>query len=128
MQRRNRLCVLRTLYGRILGLYQVPIDGSKEEAEVYNTAIDMAIEALSEPKIIIGIDIPYGSDKGIATIFKSKDEKLTLEEVKEIMSVVRCKDCRWCQDDYMGTWCGRVSGVRFTNADGFCSHGERREP
>ncbi len=42
--------------------------------------------------------------------------------------VVRCKDCRWCQNDYMGTWCGRFSGVRFTNADDFCSHGERREP
>lgn len=40
---------------------------------------------------------------------------------------IRCKDCRWCQDDYMGTWCGRFSGVRFTNADDFCSHGERRE-
>lgn len=57
-------------------------------------AIDMAIEALTEPKTIIGIDIPYGSDKGIATLFKSKDDKLILEEVKEIMSVVRCKDCR----------------------------------
>lgn len=41
--------------------------------------------------------------------------------------VIRCKDCRWCQDDYMGTWCGRFSGVRFTNADDFCSHGERAE-
>ncbi len=45
----------------------------------------------------------------------------------DVVEVVRCKDCRWCQDDYMGTWCGRFSGVRFTNADDFCSHGERRE-
>ena len=42
--------------------------------------------------------------------------------------VVRCKDCRWWQNDYMGTWCGRVSGIHFTNADDYCSYGERREP
>ena len=59
-------------------------------------ALDMAIEALQEPKTIIGIDIPYGSDKGIATIFKG-NEKMVLEEVKEIMSVVRCKDCKHWQ-------------------------------
>ena len=56
-------------------------------------ALHLAIEALTEPKTIIGIDIPYGSDKGIATVFKGKNDKLILEEVKEIMSVVRCKDC-----------------------------------
>ena len=48
-------------------------------------AIDMAIDALSEPKIIVGIDTPYGSDMGIATVFKDKDDKLILKEVKEIM-------------------------------------------
>lgn len=62
----------------------------QENHEPFN----MAIEALSEPKTIIGIDIPHGSDKGIATLFKGKDDKLILEEIKEIMSVVRCKDCK----------------------------------
>ena len=70
-------------------------------------------------------------------IIARKLKKLGLLEVKdgyyhrifdENVWVVRCKDCRWWQDDYMGTWCGRLSGVRFTNADDFCSHGERREP
>lgn len=60
-----------------------PIWDVREIAEV----LDIAIEALQEPKTIIGIDIPYGSDKGIAIIFKGKDNKLTLEEVKEIMIV-----------------------------------------
>ena len=60
------------------------------------TAISMAIEALQEPKTIIGIDIPYGSNKGIATFFKDKDDKLILEEVKEVMAVVRCKNCKYC--------------------------------
>lgn len=42
------------------------------------------------------------------------------------LNLVRCKDCRWWQDDYMGTWCGRLSGVRHTNADDYCSWGERK--
>lgn len=46
----------------------------------------------------------------------------------DAVEVVRCKDCRWWQDDYMGTWCSRLSGVRNTNADDFCSWGERIEP
>ena len=58
-----------------------------------------------------------------------KANQIILEALSaDAVAVVRCKDCRWWQDDYMGTWCGRLSGVRFTNADDFCSHGERREP
>ena len=52
--------------------------------------------------------------------------KITDMEERGFVQVVRCKDCRWQQDDYMGTWCSRLSGVRFTNADDYCSHGERR--
>lgn len=99
-------------------------------------AIDMAIEALTEPKTIIGIDIPYGSDKGIATLFKSKDDKLILEEVKEIMSVVRCKDCKWYMlTDHNETevctnkqWDISMAVYPIISADDFCSYGERREP
>lgn len=85
------------------------------------TALDMAIEALTEPKTIIGIDIPYGSDKGIATIFKG-NEKMVLEEAKEIMAVVRCKDClnRYlfsCPLEYND----------FNEDDDYCSWGKRRE-
>ena len=43
-------------------------------------------ECVSAEQTIVGIDIPYGSDKGLATIFKRKDDKLILEEVKEIVS------------------------------------------
>ena len=87
----------------------------------YGTAMDMAIEALTEPKTIIGIDIPYGSDKGLATIFKG-NEKMVLEEVKEIMSVVRCKECRHrylfsCPLEYNN----------FNEDDDYCSWGERKE-
>jgi hypothetical protein len=104
--------------------------------------IDMAIEALQEPKTIMGIDIPYGSDKGIATLFKGKDDKLILKEVKEIMSVVRCKDCMHRHEDecpmYHEEWFTIDEGDGYvdddynvidkTNDDGFCQYGERREP
>ena len=86
MTREEAITYLNVIWNRYKAEYEI----ERETLDAYH----MAIEALSEPKIIIGIDIPYGRDKGIATIFKSKDEKLTLEEVKEIMSVVRCKDCK----------------------------------
>ena len=90
-------------------------------------AIDMAIEALSEPKTIIGIDIPYGSDKGIATIFKG-NEKMVLEEVKEIMSVVKCKDCKHYIVEGITTqygWCHEYK--HSVNEDDYCSYGEREK-
>lgn len=95
----------------------------------FSEAFDTAIEALTEPKTIIGIDIPYGSDKGLAAVFKGKNDKLILEEVKEIMSVVRCKDCYWYDkgknDCDSWEWCKRH---KFDSYDeGFCSWGERRE-
>lgn len=109
-----------------LKLSQNRIGGIKKEEWV---ALQMAIEALSEPKIIIGIDIPYGSDKGIATLFKGKDDKLILEEVKEIMSVVRCKDCRHRYEEGDNThyyWC-RLNDRPIDDTD-YCAWAERREP
>ena len=42
------------------------------------------------------------------------------------VQVVRCKDCKWNMDDYMGTWCSRLRGSHGTKADDFCSYGERK--
>ena len=79
VQRMNRQEATKIL--KALSVYECyPKSASEETKE----AIDMAIEALQEPKTIIGIDVPYGSDKGIATIFKRKDDKLILEKVKEL--------------------------------------------
>lgn len=94
----------------------------------WNEAFDLAIEALSEPKTIIGIDIPHGSDKGIATLFKGKDDKLILEEIKEIMSVVRCKDCKHRYMDGEVThyyWC-RLHDRPVDDTD-YCAWGEESE-
>lgn len=94
-------------------------DTQKQDEE----ALRMAIEALQEPKTIIGIDIPYGSDKGIAAIFKGKDDKLILEEVKEIMAAVRCKDCRHWNSETKG--CERSPSVEAWYETDFCNYGER---
>lgn len=104
--------------------------GIMEDAKEVEEAQHMAIEALQEPKTIIGIDIPYGSDKGIATVFKGKSDKLILEEVKEIMSVVRCKDCRHqdhCHKTVAHT--KEHDGFRehWSETIEWCSRGERRE-
>ena len=57
------------------------------------TIVGEVVESADAEKTYIGIDIPYGSDKGIATIFKRKDDKLILEEVKELMrSWIPCSE------------------------------------
>ena len=108
------------------------------DAERMIEAIDMAIEALAAPRTIIGIEPPYRNDKGIATFFTGKDDKLILEEIKEIIPVVRCKDCKHFTLNFVEN----VDGVplivaheicRFwgdgckTSQEGFCSFGERKE-
>ena len=89
-------------------------------------AMDMAIEALQEPKIIVGIDTPYGSDKGIATFFKGKDDKLILEDIKEIISVVRCKDCRFNKHPSNDLCLIKKAGI-YPDDDDFCSYGEKEK-
>lgn len=41
--------------------------------------------------------------------------------------LVRCKDCRYYNNDYMGEWCGRHQAPVWVKEDDFCSWGERRE-
>lgn len=104
----------------------------------YAEAIDMAIEALTAPKTIIGIEPPYKNDKGIATFFTGKDDKLILEEIKEIVPVVRCKDCKHFTLNFVEN----VDGVPLivaheicsfwgdgckTSQEGFCSFGEWKD-
>lgn len=107
------------------------------DAERVIEAIDMAIEALTAPKTIIGIEPPYKNDKGIVTFFTGKDDKLILEEIKEIVPVVRCKDCKYFTLNFVEN----VDGVPLivaheicsfwgdgckTSQEGFCSFGERK--
>ena len=55
-------------------------------------------------------------------MFHEIDDAPTIDAVQ----VVRCKDCKWNIDDYMGTWCSRLSGAHGTSTDDFCSYGERK--
>ena len=104
------------------------IPHAEERKNEYVDALKVAIEALQEPKTIIGIDIPYGSDKGIATLFKGKNEKMVLENVKEIMAVVRCKDCIYLQKSVLDRYyCLRPEACVTPKPDGFCNYGKRKE-
>ena len=132
-RRMTREVVIAVLQEEIDGNLELTIREWRERDEQrLFPALRMAIEALTEPKTIIGIDIPYGSDKGLATVFKG-NEKMVLEEVKEIMAVVRCKDCRFAMirteeemnktikpQPILCEWfCIGVEN------DDYCSHGER---
>ena len=43
--------------------------------------------------------------------------------------IVRCKDCEYWHNDYMGDWCSKVSGMspRWTKADDFCSWAKMKD-
>ena len=121
MTREEAITYLKVIWNRYKDEYEI----ERETLDAYH----VAIEALQEPKTIIGIDIPYGSDKGLATIFKG-NEKMVLEEVKEIMLVVHCEDCQW-RADVMDVDTGvmyHICGVLgFDIPDGFaCNQGKRK--
>lgn len=46
----------------------------------------------------------------------------SLERKKDLVEVVRCKDCKHCAHD---KWCERRT--LFVFADDFCSYGERKD-
>lgn len=43
----------------------------------------------------------------------------------DVVPVVRCKDCRYCQKDAFGLWCFN-DYEHDLQPDDFCSYGERR--
>ena len=48
---------------------------------------------------------------------------------KDLVQVVRCKDCKYCDvADEWERWClGWGSPARLVNAESFCNHGKRKE-
>lgn len=59
------------------------------------------------------------------------DTELAGDEVRVVAEwqgeIVRCKDCRCYNNDYMGKWCGRHQAPVWVEEDDFCSYGKRRE-
>lgn len=93
------------------------------------TALDMAIEALSQPIVAKHFDIQSGY------IYCSP------QIAENVEVVVRCKDCRWWnEDDFPRVFPEKKTSAcvvpniyganfkRYTQEDEFCSRGERREP
>ena len=81
-------------------------------------AVDMAIEALSQPIVAKHFDIQSGY------IYCSP------QIAENVKVVVRCKDCRYRNKTIVnkkGFEICEVSGMDKTDDD-FCSFGERREP
>ena len=110
-----------------------PYVNDDDIGEYRKLAEELFEDVPSAEQTIIGIDIPYGSDKGIATLFKGKDDRLILEYIKEIMSVVRCKDCKHNHYDGDTIFCMMLSGghhghtIQMVSEDFFCKYGERKE-
>ena len=99
--------------------------------EAETPAFDMAIEALSADAILTKIQID-DIDKAKASSQLLDDLAVDMVNAmgKRIVEVVRCKDCRWWQDNNNGYphanchWCETET----PDEDDFCSLGERREP
>lgn len=91
-------------------------------------ALDMAIEALTVTVSREEYEELYRKAKEVNEM--ANDILADFPSYKEFVSVVRCKDCRWWQDNNGGYphanchWCETET----PDADDFCSLGERREP
>ena len=85
-----------------------------------DTALDMAIEALTERNIARDIATIIENEQDMRVMLQNADRP-TLDEV------VRCKDCRYYNpiDENKPYPCGY--GMYMCNKDDFCSYGERKE-
>lgn len=57
----------------------------------------------------------YGAKKAIESV-----------PAADVVEVVRCKDCMYCQKDELGRWCFNDYENELRDHD-FCSHGKRKE-
>lgn len=91
-----------------------------------NEPLDMAIEALSADTV--SRETYHNLVTASNDIDRALREYQDKEENGELVSVVRCKDCRYYNpiDENKPYPCGY--GIYMCNKDDFCSYGERREP
>ena len=96
---------------------------SKETYKYYSSvthqALNMAIEALSQPIVAKHFDIQSGY------IYCSS------EIAENVKVVVRCKDCKWYKkivEKSKSGLCHYDIVARCLHDEDYCSHGERREP
>ena len=92
-------------------------------------ALDMAIEALSSDTV--SRETYHNLVIASNDIDRALREYQDKEENGELVSVVRCKECRYWQEQEEGivecSVCTRIHDMVFEmGADGFCSYGERK--
>ena len=92
-------------------------------------ALNMAIEALQEPNKAVPTSLAdvYKWERDIA-LSQLEEYGVGFAEKKrdDLVSVVRCKDCRWWNSETNG--CKRNPSVEAWYETDFCKYGERREP
>ena len=64
---------------------------------------------------------------GIQEIIDRLAEYEEAEKHGQIISVVKCRDCKYLKDSPMAAWCGNKKGMGFISGDDFCSKGERKD-
>lgn len=99
---------------------------------------DLLIRGMKLPKTgryFVTVDNTDGKDKiaiSVMSEFERGDKTRPLLAVHEafpaadVVEVVRCKDCMYCQKDELGRWCFNDYENELRDDD-FCSHGKRKE-
>lgn len=69
-------------------------------------------------------EIDYWHDK--AQSYEQTILKLSLNKA-DVVEVVRCKDCKWWDNDGDAERCTHKYGGMWAKSDAYCSYGERKE-
>ena len=86
------------------------------EDEQILKSLDVAIECVSAERVVIGIDQPLHNDIGVLVKGTQKNDCLYLEDIHELVKIVRCKDCEY--RDGNDCWHNRDLAL---HDDDFCS-------
>ena len=60
-------------------------------------------------------------------IVKLTDSRIKLKGGEYVRDLVRCKDCKWWDNDGDAERCTHKYGGMWAKSDGYCSYGERAE-
>ena len=67
-------------------------------------------------------------DLGIAKItIQAMDALFDILNPSDVVEVVRCKDCKWWDNDGDAERCAHKYGGMWAKSDAYCSYGERAE-
>ena len=58
---------------------------------------------------------------------KEQRKKIKAIPTADVVEVVRCKDCKYHEEDETGVWCSRVFNSHKTVVDNFCKFGAKMD-